>query len=552
MVGGLLAAPLSPAQAQLFERRQGPPSGGFNPFGFLSPLFERQPPREYREYREPREHRENREYREYREPRVRREPRSAPVADQTKPPPPQKSDTTPTKRIVVMGSSLSDWLAYGLEEIYADQPEIGVIRKNHVLAGLVRFDAKDDTTWPKVAREFLKDQHPDIIVVMFGLEDRMAIRERAAARDTQQQGQQQPVQQQPVQQQQGQRQPEPEQQSDPEQPAAAVAPEQRRGAGQSFEFRTEQWAAAYARRIDEMIAAVRSKGVPVIWVGLPAIRGTRSTSDMIYLNDLFRARAEKAGIVYVDVWDGFVDEAGRYTNYGPDVEGQARRLRTTDGVYLTKAGARKLAHYVEREIKALMGTRPQPVALPTQDEPGQPPAVARPGEPAPQPAAGPVVPLTGAGGAGDLMGGAARSGGTDSLAARVLVRGNPLAPLSGRADNFFLTPEAAEAAKAAGAAAPEPAAPPATATATAPVATDELLGGEEGKPAERKPVASVDPAPGAPRSGTPSRPARSADGRAQQPKTVQKKPRPTTPRDDRTVERWRQRQPAFDLFGLFR
>ena len=31
-----------------------------------------------------------------------------------------------------------------------------------------------------------------------------------------------------------------------------------------------------------------------------------------FLNELYRSRAEKAGIVYVDVWDGFVDEAGKF------------------------------------------------------------------------------------------------------------------------------------------------------------------------------------------------------------------------------------------------
>ena len=102
-----------------------------------------------------------------------------------------------------------------------------------------------------------------------------------------------------------------------------------------------------------MIAALKSKGVPVFWVGLPAIRGTRSTADMVYLDDLYRARAERAGIIYVDIWDGFVDESGRYVTHGPDFEGQMRRLRSGDGVHFTKAGARKLAHYVEREICAL-------------------------------------------------------------------------------------------------------------------------------------------------------------------------------------------------------
>jgi hypothetical protein len=59
------------------------------------------------------------------------------------------------------------------------------------------------------------------------------------------------------------------------------------------------------------------KGVPVFWVGLPWIRGPRSTADVAYLNDLYRARAERAGIVYIDVWDGFVDEDGMYSNSGP-------------------------------------------------------------------------------------------------------------------------------------------------------------------------------------------------------------------------------------------
>ena len=66
-----------------------------------------------------------------------------------------------------------------------------------------------------------------------------------------------------------------------------------------------------------MIAAVKSKGVPVFWVGLPAIRGTKSTSDMNYFDELYRARAEKAGIAYIDIWDGFVDEKGQFTSKAP-------------------------------------------------------------------------------------------------------------------------------------------------------------------------------------------------------------------------------------------
>ena len=79
-------------------------------------------------------------------------------------------------------------------------------------------------------------------------------------------------------------------------------------------------------------------------------------------------RAEKAGINYVDIWDGFVDEQGLYTQQGPDFEGQTRRLRTYDGVYFTKAGAEKLGHYVEHELRRALMSHVLPVALPGPEE----------------------------------------------------------------------------------------------------------------------------------------------------------------------------------------
>src|SRR5262249_58682679 len=98
--------------------------------------------------------------------------------------------------------------------------------------------------------------------------------------------------------------------------------------------------------------------------GYRTVLGDRATADMVYLNDLYRDRAGKAGIIYVDIWDGFVDEGGNYVNQGPDFEGQIRRLRPGDGVHFTKAGARKLAHYVEREVRRVMLARGAPAATP--------------------------------------------------------------------------------------------------------------------------------------------------------------------------------------------
>src|SRR6202040_293862 len=104
-------------------------------------------------------------------------------------------------------------------------------------------------------------------------------------------------------------------------PPAAGGNAQPTVSGGSFDFHTDKWAEIYGKRIDEMINALKARGVPILWVGMPAIRGTKSTSDMAYLDEIYRERAEKAGIAYVDIWDGFVDDQGRYTLQGPDFEG---------------------------------------------------------------------------------------------------------------------------------------------------------------------------------------------------------------------------------------
>src|SRR6202011_2670534 len=159
-------------------------------------------------------------------------------------------------------------------------------------------------------------------------------------------------------------------------------------------------------------------------------------ADTLFLDSLYREAAAKAGITYVDVWDGFVDEAGRFLQQGPDFEGQIRRLRSYDGVYFTKAGARKLAHYVEREVTRLLANRSAPITLPS--EPATPDANAQPGQPAPRPLAGPILPLVASSvGTDQLLGGpGSRPAAVDALVARTLVKGEPLAPPAGRADDF--------------------------------------------------------------------------------------------------------------------
>src|SRR5262245_47761889 len=100
-----------PAAAQFF------PFFGGNPFP--------QPPRQHQYQQQPQQRRDS-------------------DADYSHAPAAKKPEQPPTSTVAVMGDSMADWLAYGLEEAFADTPEIGMVRKNKPNSGLIRYDSKGD------------------------------------------------------------------------------------------------------------------------------------------------------------------------------------------------------------------------------------------------------------------------------------------------------------------------------------------------------------------------------------------------------------------------
>jgi uncharacterized protein len=389
----------------------------------------------------------------------------------SKAPAPEKRESVPERNVLVLGDGMADWLAYGLEDAYSEQPDMGVIRRHKTVSGLIRYQPKGDPAdWAAAAKGILATEKPDAIVVMLGLNDRVSMREPAAEKSDSKSTDKKTdkTDKDKTDKKDARAKPDakpgdaksaakpddaastakpddkvvdtelpPDDAADNGDAPPALAPEKStRSPNGVYEFREERWVELYTKKIEEMIGVLKSKGVPVLWVGLPAVRGPKATADTLFLDALYRDAAGKAGITYVDVWDGFVDEAGRFLQKGPDFEGQIRQLRSYDGVYFTKPGARKLAHYVEREITRLLAARSAPIALPT--EPATPDANALPGQPAPRPLAGPILPLVASSvGTDQLLGGpGSRPAAVDALAARTLVKGEPLAAPAGRADDF--------------------------------------------------------------------------------------------------------------------
>jgi hypothetical protein len=479
------------------------------------------------------------------------QPQQAPkrvLQDFSHAPPPEKRDTVPERNVLVLGDGMADWLAYGLEDAYSDQPDMGVVRKHKTVSGLIKYQPKGEPAdWTAAAKGILATEKPDAIVVMLGLNDRISLREPVADKAAaDKKGDKKDARVKPDAKPADGKQPAkpdgadsaakavdkpddkaadaelPQDDADNADAPASTPEKAARSPNGIYDFRDERWIELYSKKIEDMIAVLKSKGVPVLWVGLPAIRGPKGTSDMLFLDSLYRESAAKAGITYVDVWDGFVDEAGRFLQKGPDFEGQLRQLRSYDGVYFTKPGARKLAHYVEREITRLLASRSTPLALPS--EPATPDANAVPGQPAPRPLAGPILPLVASSvGTDQLLGGpGSRPASVDALAARTLVKGEPLAPPAGRADDFVwprrevgreqakgdtpvasTTPAASDgtAVALAPAVPPKPKKPPAAAAQTAapPAASPRNFFGGTVAPRPPGPLPRAPVYPGAPR-----------------------------------------------------
>ncbi len=215
------------------------------------------------------------------------------------------------KKVLVVGDFIGNGLAEGLDLAFAPSAGIRIVSRINGSSGFVRDDHFD---WPASIGKILEEEKPAAVVVMIGSNDRQAITAK----------------------------------------------------GQSLAARSPEWTAEYQSRVSKFMKEITDKNYPLIWVGQPPFRPRGMSQDMLALNEIYRSTSEKAGAKFVDVWDGFVDEEGNFSQTGFDINGQTARLRGNDGINTTSAGKRKLAFYAEKPLKALFGdVRDNEQLLPT-------------------------------------------------------------------------------------------------------------------------------------------------------------------------------------------
>lgn len=212
------------------------------------------------------------------------------------PPKPQVEKAANATRLAVFGDSMAVDLTKALERFYAEDPNLVVIGQGVGSSGFVRDDYFD---WNKTIREQIAADSFDVAIVIIGVNDRQEIKAN----------------------------------------------------GQSLNSLTDPWTAIYQSRLNDFLGQLRAARKPVIWVGLPPMSRSEYSTAMSQISALQKMAAFSSGAEFLDIYERFLGEDGKYSSYGPDVNGQNARMRKDDGIHFSAAGADKLAFYVSQSLR---------------------------------------------------------------------------------------------------------------------------------------------------------------------------------------------------------
>jgi len=197
----------------------------------------------------------------------------------------------PPSKVAVFGDSLADGLWAGLSQVC---PDVSLVRLARVSSGLVKTGFYD---WPAEAARIAAEPYAAGIACV-GLNDQQTIA-TASGR---------------------------------------------------FPFGTDDWDAAYAGRVADIVKGFVAHRLPLLWVGLPRVRDPQIASGVTRINGIFERVVPSAGGVFVPTWD-FTSGPHGFDEYLPDETGRKVNMRAADGSHFTPEGYRFLARQVLARLR---------------------------------------------------------------------------------------------------------------------------------------------------------------------------------------------------------
>ncbi|WP_157217004.1 SGNH/GDSL hydrolase family protein [Flavisphingomonas formosensis] len=123
--------------------------------------------------------------------------------------------------------------------------------------------------------------------------------------------------------------------------------------GHVQELMSDGWKKIIGDRIDHFVAAARSTGAFVYWVGLPVMRDADMDKNMRAMNAFYAARMKALGVPFIDTRPLSVDAEGKYNAYLPNPKtGEPQLMRTPDGLHMIGVGYQRITAGLVARIKA--------------------------------------------------------------------------------------------------------------------------------------------------------------------------------------------------------
>ena len=213
------------------------------------------------------------------------------------------ADGESQRRVLVIGDSQAQGLAAGLQRQLQRDRSYRVLDRSKIGTGLA-FQHYD---WPAAVHGMVERERADIVIVMFGANDRPPVRMHGVV--------------------------------DP---------------GLSAAFKQ-----SYGARVRDIAETLHQTGVRAFWVGHPIVKDPAYAEDMSFLNGIYDSNATGAGLDFVSTWAMFKGPDGTFAAYGSNCTGETTRLRADDGIHMTADGYDLLAH----DLVARIAAYPDPGAM---------------------------------------------------------------------------------------------------------------------------------------------------------------------------------------------
>jgi hypothetical protein len=215
----------------------------------------------------------------------------------------------PNVKVWVVGDSTAQPLSLGFERNIRERADYKLRTLYRNASGLARPDFFD---WPKVAKEQLEVNAPDVAFLSFGPNDTQGL----------------------------------------------LPP----GKRLSVPMMTPEWRAEYARRIDAFVGLFSAKQVRVYLVLQSYNPQKKYAASMDEVNVALREAGERLQIGIIDTPQLLADDNGEFQRVALDSHGKPIALRSEDGLHLTGAGGGYLAKRVLRILDEDLARHLEPTA----------------------------------------------------------------------------------------------------------------------------------------------------------------------------------------------